>query len=348
MMPAMLLAVIQTEHALFGLAAAAMAAMFWAGATVMYRRIGRVMPPVRMNLTKNLLATGLLLAVVGGGALWSGDAPFSLAAPLMGLLILSGVVGIGIGDTCFFAALNRIGARRTLLMFMLAPVCTAALAWPVLGETLAPLQMVGIAATVAGVAWVIAERNHAASDGHVDALGITFAVAAALCQAAGALMTRHVFAQGEIGSAPSAVVRIVAGSAILVLMLPLDRRFPEAGGNDANHPQRPSAQKTWLLLGLAMFMGTFLGIWLQQVAFKSDAKVGVAQTLLSTSPLFVLPIVAVLGDRVSRRAVVGALISLVGVAVLFYGAEDSADGPGLPAVQQEHPDADAEAEAAVQ
>lgn len=313
----MVLASINTEHAVFGLAAAATAAMFWAGATVMYRRIGRVMPPVRMNLTKNLLATVLLLVVVAGYWQWSGEAPFSLSTPLMALLILSGVVGIGIGDTCFFAALNRIGARRTLLLFMLAPVATAALAWPLLGETLGPLQAVGIAVTVGGVAWVIAERNHAASDGHVDALGIGFAVAAALCQAGGALMTRHVFALGEIGSAPSAVVRIVAGSAILVLMLPLDKRFPAAGGNDANHPDRPSARKTWLLLGTAMFLGTFFGIWLQQVAFKSDANIGVAQTLLSTSPLFVLPIVAVLGDRVSPRAVLGAVVSLVGVALLF-------------------------------
>jgi drug/metabolite transporter (DMT)-like permease len=317
MMPAMLLAQTLTEHALFGLAAAATAAMFWACATVMYRRIGRVMPPVRMNLTKNLLATALLLAVVGAVAWRTGDAPFALAAPLMALLVLSGVVGIGIGDTCFFAALNRIGARRTLLLFMLAPVCTAALAWPVLGESLGPLQVLGIALTVAGVAWVIAERNHAASDGHVDALGLAFAAAAALCQAGGALMTRHVFAHSTIGSAPSAVVRIVAGSAILVLMLPLDRRFPEAGGSDANHPERPGRGKTWLLLGLAMFLGTFLGIWLQQVAFKSDAKVGVAQTLLSTSPLFVLPIVAVLGDPVTRRAVLGAAVSLLGVALLF-------------------------------
>lgn len=313
------LAAIDTTHAVFGLAAAATAAMFWACATVMYRRIGRVLPPVRMNLTKNLVATVLLTLVVGGAWVFSSDRaqPFTLATPLMVLLILSGIVGIGIGDSCFFAALARIGARRTLLLFMLAPVATAALAWPTLGETLGPWQAVGIAVTVAGIAWVIAERNHAAADGHVDALGITFAVGAALCQAGGALLTRYVFAQGDIAAAPSAFVRIVAGSAILLLMLPLDKLLPEAGGAAENHPQRPSVKHTWAMVAVAATIGSFLGIWLQQVAFKSDANVGVAQTLLSTSPLFVLPIVALLGDRVSRRAVIGALVSIAGIAVLF-------------------------------
>ncbi|MFI4859256.1 MAG: DMT family transporter [Phycisphaerales bacterium JB063] len=310
---------IDTTHALFGLGAAASAAMLWAGATVMYRRVGRVMPPVRMNLTKNILATALLSVVVGSMWAWSPQAgpPFALAPPLMGLLILSGVVGIGIGDTCFFAALNRIGARRTLLLFMGAPVATAALAWPILGEAVGPWQAAGIAITVAGVAWVIAERNHTTSDGHVDALGVAFALAAALCQAGGALMTRYVFDHGDIAAAPSAVVRIVAGSAILVLMLPIDKRLPQAGGTADNHPQRPSVKHTWLLVCCAMLMGTFLGIWLQQVAFKSDAQVGVAQTLLSTSPLFVLPIVLALGERVTWRAAVGAAVSIIGVAVLF-------------------------------
>ena len=107
------LAQLDTTHALFGLAAAATAAMFWAGATVMYRRIGRVLPPVRMNLTKNLLATVLLCAVVGGAWALSPDRgqPFTLARPMMLLLILSEIVGIGIGDTCFFAALARAEAK---------------------------------------------------------------------------------------------------------------------------------------------------------------------------------------------------------------------------------------------
>jgi drug/metabolite transporter (DMT)-like permease len=59
-----------------------------------------------------------------------------------------------------------------------------------------------------------------------------------------------------------------------------------------------------------------MGISLQQFAFKF-ANTGVAQTLLSTSPLFILPITVALGEKVSLRAVAGVVVALAGIAMLF-------------------------------
>ena len=67
---------------------------------------------------------------------------------------------------------------------------------------------------------------------------------------------------------------------------------------------------------ISSFIGTFLGIWLQQISLKYAAA-GVAQTLFSTSPLFVIPIVILTGERVSLRAVLGALLAMIGVGFLF-------------------------------
>jgi drug/metabolite transporter (DMT)-like permease len=57
-------------------------------------------------------------------------------------------------------------------------------------------------------------------------------------------------------------------------------------------------------------------MWLQQIAIELT-PVGIVQTLLSTSPLFILPIVALQGEQISPRAVAGALVALLGVG-LFY------------------------------
>mgnify|MGYP000591481101 CR=1 FL=1 len=46
----------------------------------------------------------------------------------------------------------------------------------------------------------------------------------------------------------------------------------------------------------------------------------------STSPLFILPIVAMLGEHVSKRAVFGAMISIVGIAMLYYAYGRGAAG----------------------
>lgn len=305
-----------------GLLAATTAALFWAAATILYRRVGRILGPVGMNLAKGIAATLLLGIVVAVTAVRSGENPLALAPGLFSLLALSGVIGLGIGDTCFFAALNRLGARRALLLFMLAPVLTALLAWPGLGETLSLIQVTGIALTCGGVVWVIAERTPGESDGSVDALGVGLALGAALCQAVGALISRYVFDQAaDYGAAPSALVRLIPGTLVLVFLLPLDRKLhatrddPPTEEESGRWTRRWS--RIWVNLSLAILLGTFFGIWLQQIAFKWSDQVGVASTLLATSPLFVLPLVALGGEKVSSRAVFGAVIGMAGVALLL-------------------------------
>ncbi|GAM63242.1 gll3359 protein [Vibrio ishigakensis] len=46
-------------------------------------------------------------------------------------------------------------------------------------------------------------------------------------------------------------------------------------------------QKDWLLLLAAIFIGTFIALWLQQIALKY-ANPAVAQTLIATSPYLCL------------------------------------------------------------
>jgi len=85
-------------------------------------------------------------------------------------------------------------------------------------------------------------------------------------------------------------------------------RFSPSSGNIAT--------RRWLTVFAAVFIGTFMGIWLQQISLKHTAA-GIAQTLFATSPLFVIPIVAVMGEKISYRAILGALLATVGVVVLF-------------------------------
>ena len=312
-----MLADTSNAYATWGLIAATTAAVLWSVATLLYRRAGRLLPPVRLNLIKGLVAVVLLGGVVASDWWLLGSRPWSLSWGLLGLMALSGVVGIGIGDTLFFAALNRMGARRMLLMYTLAPAITASCAWPMFGEPLSWSQAFGIMLTCGGVAWVIAERNAGNSDGHVDALGIAFGFGAASFQAAGALMSRHVFEQGEMTAASSAWLRLAAGSLVLFLALPLDRLLRDPGGEDRHHPETPSAYQAAVQLGVGLLLGTVLGVWLQQASFKHANQIGIAATLLATSPLFVLPIVICLGEYVSRRAVAGAVVSVGGIALLY-------------------------------
>lgn len=310
------------QLATLGLIAATTAAFFWAISVVLYRRVGTFMAPVRLNMTKGLIAVVILSAVMLVDWLVMKNVPWTLG--WYGLLIMaaSGVIGIGLGDTLFFAGLNRMGARRMLLLFTINPVITVLIAWMMMGEPLTGPQVFGIVLTCGGVAWVIAERNTKRSDGHVDLLGILYGIGAATCQATGYLMSRHILkppdgSEGPMTAASSAWLRLLAGSLILLAFLPMDRLLKNPGGQDHHHPRPPGKAQGWAMFLGAMLLGTVLGIWLMQVSAKHADRAGVAATLLSTSPLFVLPIVAMLGEHISKRAVMGALVTIAGVALLF-------------------------------
>jgi len=303
-------------YPVLGLVAATVASMFWAVSVVLYRRVGRILPPVRLNMTKGLLASVILGGIVAT-QLALGVRPWELPADMLALMALSGVIGIAIGDTLFFAGLNRMGARRALLLFMVNPVITALVAWAFLDENLSPVQIVGIAMTCGGVAWVIAERNTKQSDGHVDPLGVIYCLSAACCQATGVLISRYVFKQGEMTPASSAALRLTAATLVLMMLIPLDKVFRHSGGEDHHHPRLPSKKQAGLMFLGGLMLGTVGGIWLMQTAVKYTNEVGVASTLLSTSPLFVLPVVAILGEHISRRAILGALVTIAGIEWLF-------------------------------
>jgi drug/metabolite transporter (DMT)-like permease len=72
------------------------------------------------------------------------------------------------------------------------------------------------------------------------------------------------------------------------------------------------------IIAITALFSTYLGIWLQQTAIKYTAT-GIAQALISTSPLFVLPIALWMGEKVSFRAFLGVLVALGGIALLFGG-----------------------------
>ena len=82
----------------------------------------------------------------------------------------------------------------------------------------------------------------------------------------------------------------------------------------------PQARQLLGWLALAVLVGTFLAIWLQQISFKL-APTAIAQTLLATSPIFGLPIAWRMGEKLSPRAILGVLVAVGGVMLLFLGPQ---------------------------
>ncbi len=289
--------------------AALFAALFWALASVVYSRVGQRISPIGLNLIKGIIAILLLLLTLLLQKQSFPDVP----RITFWVLLLSGLIGIGIGDSAYFATLKYLGARRGLLLETLAPPLTAILAFIFLGERLSIQAWCGILLTILGIAWVISERVNQYTSVEVHFWrGIGFGLIAEFCQATGVILSHFALNQTEISPLWSSLIRLIGGTVIVLLY------FISRPQNLTVLIKPLKSIKTISIIFIATFLGTYLGIWLQQTSLKFTAA-GIAQGLLATSPLFVLPIAAGMGERVGLQAIGGALIAIFGVILLFQG-----------------------------
>jgi len=297
-------------EALFGeLAAVATAALFGVSSTF-FTLSGRRVGPSNVNRARlvvaSLLACGLHRASRG--------AFLPLAAPpaAWAWLALSGIIGLAAGDALLFRAYVRIGPALSMLVFALAPVLAALLSWPLLGERLTTTEWCGIGLTLTGIAWVVGERRRRSFPGdpkHYGS-GILFALGGALGQALGLITAKLGLSLGVLAQSAN-VMRLVAAAVavwIVAILTGGGRRTFEALERD----RRASG---FVVVG--SIAGPFCGVWLSLAAIER-APIGVASTLMSLTPIFLLPVGRILfGEPITYRALTGTVLALAGAALLF-------------------------------
>jgi drug/metabolite transporter (DMT)-like permease len=280
------------------------AAFVWALSSTIWQRVGQQIPAVVLNLLKGAIALFMLLATV----LILGTSLPAINLHILAMLLISGALGIGIGDTAFFLVLKYLGARRTLLLETLSPPLTALFGLIFLQENLSPIACTGIFFTICGVAWVIAERTAETTlpSKHLWQ-GLAISLLGQTSHAAGSVLSRAAFTQIDIDPLWTAALRLSGGLAVMLCFL---------NPTNLDTFQQLKVPKILGAIILAAFLGTYLGIFLQQTALKY-APAGIAQALISTSPLFILPLAVLAGEKVSLRAVVGVVAAIGGIALLL-------------------------------
>lgn len=286
----------------------------WVASALAFEVAGRRIGSLAVNVLR-LAVAAVLLALWGlaaRGLAWPSDA----SAHAWRWLAVSGLVGFTFGDLCLFRAFVVLGSRLATLTMALAPPLAALLGWLVLGELLAPLDLAGMALTVGGVAWAVAERQrlrpgepaHPLDPGRRRLAGVALGFGGALGQAGGLVLSK--LGMGAYDPFAATQVRVLAGLAGYVVLLTLIGRWrrvatafgePRALGHTA----------------VGAFFGPFLGVSLSLFAVQRiDA--GVAASLMATTPILILPVVVLAGrERVGPGGVLGALVAVAGVVLLF-------------------------------
>ncbi|MGK0503029.1 MAG: drug/metabolite transporter (DMT)-like permease [Alteromonadaceae bacterium] len=284
-----------------GVFAALGTALCWAIAARLFRGTGNAFSPLTMNFWKGLISIAILAVVIAVVQ------PNAYGTNAVLWLLLSGFIGIGIGDTCFFKALKSIGDSQAVLVAeTLAPLFTALFAMAFIGEWITWQQWVGIAVVLLSVDMVIKSRRRNTT--HVFATsGYMYGVGAALCQAVGAVVSRDILGSGDIDAASAAFLRLVGGMIFVVPLIVITRSkwLPVLATN----------QRVWPAFVLATLLGTTAAIYLQMFAF-AYAKAAVVQTLIATSALMSLGVAWVMGEKATKATLIWSVIALVGVGIL--------------------------------
>ena len=196
-------------------------------------------------------------------------------------LIISGVIGLVIGDSFLFKSYQMIGARISMLLMALSPVMSVILAFIFLNEIITPIGIVGILITIAGIALVVLERN-TNSKYHVTTLGIVYGILGALGQAGGLIFAKFAFNEGHIAGFVATFIRVFSSVIIFFPIMLMLKKYK----NPYKIFSKDKSAFGATLLGT--ILGPFLGITFSLIAV-ANTKVGIAATLMSTMPIIMLP-----------------------------------------------------------
>ncbi|WP_247687282.1 DMT family transporter [Pseudoalteromonas luteoviolacea] len=289
--------------------AAFCAAAVWAFSTLLYKRFSHHLNPLELNVAKGVIASALMGVILL--LTWDSQLPTSHIS--WGWLIASGIVGIAIGDSAYFAALRNIGPARTLVIESLAPAIAGLLNIALLGVYLSATAWLGILVTTLGVVIAVKPSQKLPKlDKDIYRKGVLFALGAATCQAAGMVLSKGALNNGDISSLWAAMIRLAAGTLVVAMIVAVIKHSSLTRAITLKGIEG----KAWLFA--AVFFGTFIGLWLQLVSVNNTDP-AVAQTIFSAAPLMVMTMSLIRREHVTRAMILGGITALVGIVLLLKG-----------------------------
>jgi len=225
-------------------------------------------------------------------------------------LSLSGLVGFVIGDLFLFKSYTIIGSRIAMLIMTLVPPVTALISWLMLSETLTFFNFIGMALTVGGIALVIVTRRTDEKKFSIShsPKGILYAFIGAVGQAVGLVFSK--VGMGSYNAFAATQIRIITGVIGFAVVISFWKKWHNVGSAIKNIP----AMKR-ILIGSVF--GPFLGVSFSLYSVQ-HTNAGIASTIMAIVPILIIPpAIIFMKQKVTLKEIIGAIISVVGVAMFF-------------------------------
>ena len=261
---------------MIGIISAFGAAISWTYACFIWRSHTEKYKSLDINLIKNIIAFLIFLP-----AFININSASNYKSTIT--LLLSGIVGIGLGDTFYLKSLKLIGTRKTLSIETLSPILATLFGEIFINENLAIKSYLGITIVSISLFILLSKKTNLVTDNlskitKKNNLSLyIFPLLSILCAVLGGLLSRIAFLQSNLSAFQTTEIRLLGAILFLLTITRFKINFfLNKLGNDA--------KKEFLL---SIIFGTNLGILLQQIVFKT-LPLGIGWSLLSITPLFSL------------------------------------------------------------
>lgn len=254
---------------------------------------------------------------------WSFIFGAGLAGDAFPVFLISGVIGIGIGDSALFQALPRLGSRLSMLLIQcLTAPFGALIEWMWLGTRLSPAQIWCGLTILLGVGIALLPGKHLRYTRRELIAGSLLSVLSALAGALGAVLSRKAYeiahtANQPIGSANAAFQRAVGGLLITAVgLLIVKRRELRTHLRGSAHlaTEVPTAKwrSLWPWVLVNGFAGQTLGVTCMQRALETTPT-GVVLSIIALTPVVVIPFAFFFEhERPSLHSVLGGVLAVSG------------------------------------
>ena len=298
----------------FGEIAGVLTAVFWTVTSLAFESAGKKVGSLAVNLIRLVMAFFFIgiYSWIARGFFFPTDATVFHWK----WLALSGLVGFVIGDLLLFQAFVVVGARISMLMMALAPPFAALISYFILGEILEMQSILGMLVTMTGIVMVILKREKLEENGEIvkklksgySVQGIMLALGGALGQATGLVLSKK--GMGDYDAFSSSQIRVLTGIVGFTILFFFMKRWPKVW-YALNH--KPAMKR----IALGAFFGPFLGVSFSLLAVQYT-QAGIAATLMAISPVLIIPpAIIIFNEKVNWKEILGAVVTIIGVAMFF-------------------------------
>tara|TARA_B100001173_G_C15915601_1_gene516096 strand:- start:44 stop:937 length:894 start_codon:yes stop_codon:yes gene_type:complete len=288
---------------------ATMAALCWAVASLISADVTRKIGGLAFNRLRLFFVSIMLIGYTFYLDTWN-----TINHEFLFTILFSGIIGIFLGDTLLFIALQKIGPRRNNILFSLAAPFTVILNIIFLNEIMSTINLIGCIIVFCGVVVAIAygnskDKNHRweVVEGNIY-LGVSLGIGAALCQAIGLIMMKPILTMGADPIA-SAALRTAISFVFLAFTFFLNYKI---FNTKTNLSVKIVGQSI-----LSGFLGMAMGMSLLLIALKY-ADAGIVATLSSTSPIMILFLIWLLTKKIPTiGAWIGTVLAIIGSGLIF-------------------------------